>query len=125
MRINDSENYDRIKDTISMKNLRTIMNNKHFCTSKVSTHAKISDATLSAYISGNKTPSLPTLISIADFLNCNLDYLIGRTNNPISINEINTISDDEDINLLIHNILSLPKDKQMLVIGFVHGILSK
>ncbi len=32
----------------------------------------------------DKTPKIDTLVKIADFLNCSLDYLTGRENNPES-----------------------------------------
>ena len=31
------------------------------------------DSTVTAYINGQKIPSVPTLISMGDYLNCNLD----------------------------------------------------
>lgn len=33
----------------------------------------------------NKTPSVSKLNQIADYLNCSVDYLLGRTDNPNSI----------------------------------------
>src|SRR5574344_1430471 len=107
MRINDKENYECIKNSITMKNLKKIIESKDYLIGKVAINSRISDSTVKAYMNGQKIPSLPTLISIADYLNCNLDYLIDRTNNPIKISDLEKISNSEDTNQLIQNILSL------------------
>ena len=122
MRINDKEHYDKISSEISMKNLKTIIDNNGYTYTKVAMESKVSTATINAYISGNKIPSLPTLISLSNFLNCNIDYLLDRTNNPININKINKISSDDEITQLVQSISSLPKDKQELVKAFIKGL---
>ena len=60
---------------------------------------------------------------MADYLDCNLDYLIGRADNPIKVNDIETLSNNPEIKLLMQNISSLSKDKQQLVIAYVRGLL--
>lgn len=122
MRINDKEHYDKISSEISMKNLKTIIDNNGYTYTKVAMESKVSTATINAYISGNKIPSLPTLISLSNFLNCNIDYLLDRTNNPININKINKISNDDEITQLVQSISSLSKDKQELVKAFIKGV---
>ena len=62
MIINDRENYDKIRASISMDNLKKIIDAKGFTTTKVAVESKISDSTLISYLSGAKTPSLPVLI---------------------------------------------------------------
>ncbi|WP_371369856.1 helix-turn-helix domain-containing protein [Sporomusa rhizae] len=37
---------------------------------------------MSNYESAQDTPSLPSLIVIADYFDVSLDYLVGRSNNP-------------------------------------------
>ena len=41
----------------------------------------ISTGLMSAYKRGEKIPSVENLIKIADFLDCSVDYLLGRSNN--------------------------------------------
>lgn len=123
MRINDKENYDIIRNSISMTNLKKIIDSKQISMVKLAMNSKISDSTIKAYISGQKIPSLPTLVSIADYLNCNIDYLLDRTNNPIKIDDISSINKNEEVNQLFQNIMSLPNDKRNLVIGYVQGLL--
>ena len=124
MIINDRDNYDKVKQTIKMDNLRTIMNNKGYTTVKLATNICISTSAINAYLNGQKIPSITTLVAMADYLNCNIDYLIGRTNNPIPINDIKKISNDETLNMLINNIKSLPKEKQDLVDAFIKGLMN-
>ena len=125
MRINDKENYDIIRNSISMTNLKKIIDNKQISMVKLAMNSKISDSTIKAYISGQKIPSLPTLVSIADYLNCNIDYLLDRTNNPIKIDDISSINKNEEVNQLFQNIMSLPNEKRNLVIGYVQGLLKQ
>lgn len=124
MRINDKENYDKVKSSISMRNLKTIIDSKDYTITKVAINSKISDSTVNAYINGQKIPSLPTLISIGDYLNCNLDYLLDRTDNPITISDLDKINSDRELNQLFQNIVSLPKEKQELVKAYVKGTLN-
>ena len=124
MRISDKENYDSIRSSISMKNLKAIINSKGYSITKVAMNSKVSDSTINAYINGQKIPSVPTLISIGRYLDCNLDYLLDRTDNPININDIDKINSNKELSQLFQNIASLPSDKQQLVIAYVKGILN-
>lgn len=125
MRINDTENYDAIKKSISMNNLRSIIESKNYSIVKVAMNSKISDSTIKAYMNPNsdKIPSLPTLISMADYLNCNLDYLLDRTNNPMKVDEIDSLSKDKELSQLVHTLSSLDKNKLDLVNAYVQGLL--
>lgn len=71
-----------------------------------------------------KTPSLPTLISLANYLDCNLDYLPDRTDNPISINKLKD-DNDKELNELIYEVSSLPKEKRKLVDAFIKWLNSQ
>lgn len=128
MRINDKESYENISNSISMSNLRKILDSKKISTVKLAMNANVSDSTINAYLkngSGKKIPSLPTLISIADYLNCSIDYLLDRSDNPMINSDVNLINNDKDLNQLMQNITSLPKEKRELVIAYVQGLLNK
>lgn len=124
VRINDKENYLSIRNSISMTNLKKIINAKNYLITKAAINSRVSESTLKAYMNGQKIPSIPTLISLADFLNCNLDYLLDRTDNPIKFKDINKINNNQELNQLLQNIVSLPSDKQQLVIAYVKGLLN-
>lgn len=124
VRINDKENYLSIRNSISMTNLKKIINAKGYLITKAAINSKVSESTLKSYMNGQKIPSIPTLISLADFLNCNLDYLLDRTDNPIKFKDITKINNNQELNQLLQNIVSLPSDKQQLVIAYVKGLLN-
>ena len=42
----------------------------------------VSERMVQYYITGKKIPTAETLISIADFFDVSLDYLVGRSDNP-------------------------------------------
>ena len=54
MRIHDTENYNKVKDCISMKNLAKLIEEKNLSITNVAQFADItlSNSTISAYISG-------------------------------------------------------------------------
>lgn len=124
MRINDKEHYDKISSEISMKNLKSIIDSKGYTYTKVAMEAKVSTATINAYISGTKIPSLPTLISLSNSLNCSIDFLIDRSDNPIRNEDSQSISKDRELNQLVQTIISLPKEKRTLVEAFIKGLNS-
>ncbi len=107
-----------------MKNLRTIIDSKGYLIQKVASNSLVSDSSISAYITGDKRPSVAALISLANFLDCNIDFLLDRTNNPVTIDKLNELNNNPELNQLFNNILSLPKDKQELVKAYVQGILN-
>ncbi len=123
MRINDKENYDQIRNSISMKNLGKIMASRDYKITKLAVNSKISDSTIVSYMAGQKIPSLPTLISIADFLNVNIDYLLDRTDNPMKIDDLKMLDGNKELSLLVKNIMELPEAKQQLVIAYVQGLI--
>lgn len=123
MIINDKENYERVKSTINMRNMKKLIDSKDYSITKLATNACISDSTVNAYLNGQKLPSITNLVSIANFLNCNIDFLLGRADNPLPIEKLNSLSKDSELSILINNISSLPKDKQKLVEAYVKGLM--
>lgn len=49
---------------------------------KVSDDTGISTGNISDWKSGRSMPTAPKLVILADYLDCSVDYLLGRTNNP-------------------------------------------
>lgn len=44
----------------------------------------ISQGLMNEYKNGKRQPNLQNIIKIADYLDCSVDYLVGRTDNPDS-----------------------------------------
>ena len=124
MVINDRDNYEKIKNSISMDNLRKIIKSRGYTTTKVAMESKVSESTINAYINGQKLPSITSLISMSEFLKCNSDYLLGRTDNPMKIDDIEKLHTNEELMLLFQNITSLSKEKQALVSACVKGLMN-
>ena len=106
-----------------MSNMKKLIDSKDYSVTKLAMNACISDSSINSYINGNKLPSVTNLVSIANFLNCNIDFLLGRTDNPLPIEKLNSLSKDSELSILINNISSLPKDKQKLVEAYVKGLM--
>lgn len=49
---------------------------------RVAKETGISQGLMVEYKSGKKLPTLQNITKIADYLDCSVDYLLGRTENP-------------------------------------------
>ena len=104
--------------------IKKIIRDRNYSIVKVATECNIADTTIYNYIKAQRIPSVATLIELANMLNCNIDYLLDRTDNPININNIDIISTNRDIKILMDNILALTDDKRKLVDAYVKGLLN-
>ena len=120
----DEEKFTEITNSITMNNLKKIIDEKGYSKEKVATSIGIAESTIYNYIARERTPYLNTLISLAEFFNTTLDYLVDLTDNPIKVDDIDFINKDPELNQLMQNIMSLPKDKRELVIAYVRGLLN-
>lgn len=55
---------------------------KNISAYKVAKETSISQGLMNEYKNGVKLPTLQNIIKIADYLDCSVDYLLGRTDNP-------------------------------------------
>ena len=83
-----------------MENLRIIREKRNINQQKIAVELEISQESISKYENGNAFPSREILIKLADYLNCSIDYLMGRTDNP-SLNKEKLSAKDEEIENLI------------------------
>lgn len=65
-----------------MENLRKIREKRNINQLKIAMDIGITQESISKYENGNAFPSKDVLIKLADYLNCSIDYLLGRTDNP-------------------------------------------
>lgn len=49
---------------------------------KLSKDTGITQGMISYWKNGERMPSAENLITLADYLDCSIDYLLGRTDNP-------------------------------------------
>lgn len=83
-----------------MENLRIIREKRNINQQKIAVELEISQESISKYETGKAFPSKDILIKLADYLNCSIDYLLGRTENP-KMNIDNVFNSDEKIENLI------------------------
>lgn len=95
-----------------MDNLRQIREKKHITQTKLSVDIEVSQELISHYETGKSKPNIETLIKLAEYFNCSTDFLIGRTNNPSTVKDLNT--KDIKISNIIdkYNSLSAENKKQ-------------
>lgn len=67
---------------VNINNLFTRIKEKGLTAKKVSDLTGISTGNLSDWKGGRCLPSAEKLVSLADTLDCSVDYLLGRTDNP-------------------------------------------
>lgn len=78
---------------LSLNNLFERMQNLNLTSKKLSEDTGISTGNISDWKKGRSMPTANKLIVLADYLNCSIDYILGRTNNP----EVNTIHKEKSI----------------------------
>lgn len=62
--------------------LKELRKSKHLLQRDVAEAIGCTQAIYSRYESGEREPCISVLVSLADFFDVSLDYLVGRSNNP-------------------------------------------
>lgn len=106
------------------ENFITLLQIKKITAYKVAKDTGISQGLCNEYKNGIKTPTIENLIKIADYLDCSVDYLLGRTDTPNMSNRVdNSVLINGSINNNSHSTLNVatpPQDEMMqqLINGF-------
>ena len=83
----------------------------------------VSKSAVSHYEQGISVPRIQVLITIADYFNVNVDYLLGRCKDNIKYSDINSIySGSFTVGKLLTMLLSLSKKHRKVLIGLVDMI---
>ena len=67
---------------VTLDNLFKRISEKNLTAKKLSEATGISSGNISDWKSGRSMPSAVALGTLADYLDCSVDYLLGRTDNP-------------------------------------------
>lgn len=106
-----------------MKNLKLLRESQNLSQRECASQLDISKTTLCYYEQGKISPSVETIIKLADFFDCSIDYLLGHqtkdliyasdltTQQTKIINEIKQMTDD-DLLILEGVIMRLNQEKQ-------------
>jgi transcriptional regulator with XRE-family HTH domain len=108
-----------------MNNIKRIREKRNVTQVRLSTAVDVAQETISAYESGKSMPSADTLIRIADFLNTSTDYLLGRINDDVSLNQIISKEIDEKIATLLNNYAKLSEKQRNDLIWYSEVLIDK
>lgn len=100
--------------------IKSIAKAKKIPIGKMLSECGLSVNTLSSMQSGGYYPRLEAVAKIAEYLDCSIDYLLGKTTNP-------SIVSDEEVALnseLISRLVLLSPEELMKVDAFVQGLLA-
>lgn len=123
MRINGKKEYDELKNTITMNNLKEIRKQRGWGITKTAIISNLTDSTITAYENGYKIPSLTSLISLSNVFNCSCDYLLDRTDNPLPLDKIDKISNNKNDLLLLSKFNSLSEAGKVKLEAYLQGLL--
>lgn len=62
--------------------LKTLRNEKKLIQKDIADFLGITGRAYQNYETGTRAPNIKGLIKLADYLDCSIDYLVGRSNNP-------------------------------------------
>ena len=75
-------------NVFKLDNLRVLREAKNFTQVKVSMDIGVSQELVSQWELGKSMPNPPALIKLADYFNCSVDFLLGRTDITIPISTL-------------------------------------
>lgn len=71
--------------TIFRENLQSLIETRSSSLKALSEEIKVTPATLSRYLSGQRTPDLPYVVKIATFFNVSIDWLLGLNGDKFDV----------------------------------------
>ncbi len=102
------------KNTVKIPILMKILEERGMA-NKISKGTGISSGNISDWKSGKSAPNIEAIAKIADYLGCSVDYLLGRTDDPLSINS----NMDPEMAEAIKLFANLPSDKRKELLNFI------
>lgn len=73
--------YIFLRDTFSVR-LKELRINHNLKQKELGQITGISEAAISRFEAGNRTPSMDVALALADYFDVSLDYLVGRSDDP-------------------------------------------
>ncbi len=72
-----------------MSNFKRAREAKHISQKEIALSLGVSQPTVSEWESGKKNPAGKNLIALSELLGCSVDFILGRTNNPAPVENVN------------------------------------
>lgn len=63
--------------------LNALLDERNVNAAKLSKEAEITERLIGYWRKGEKQPTMDNLIKLADYFNVSIDYLVGRSNDPM------------------------------------------
>lgn len=102
-----------------MKNLINLRKSKGISQQELADFLKVKQAVISHFETGRNEPDVNTLIKLADFFHCSVDYLIGHQSNDIVYFDSLTSVQKK----LVELIQKLNDEQGLIVIGYLSDML--
>lgn len=102
-----------------LSNMFRLIAERGLTAKKVADETGISTGNISDWKSGRSSPSVLKLAQIADFLDCSMDFLVGRTNRPVVISEMR--EEDQELLSAFHK---LDEKDRYKALGYIDSLYS-
>jgi len=108
-----------------IKNLKELRNKSRVSQKQLADVIGVSQQSINKYENHNIEPDIASLISMADFFNTSVDYLIGHTDIDRIIEEVteNFLNEEEEV--LISAFRKLSRDEKDSIMLIIKNYLSK
>lgn len=108
-----------------LENLKNIREERNITQIKVSVDLGVSQELISRYELGYSFPQPNMLIKLADYFNCSVDYLLGRTNITTPLNILTLDKNNIEYSKIIEGYNTLSKDSKKQLISYMDYLISK
>lgn len=111
--------------------LKTLRKENNLTQTELAERLKIGQATIACYENGQREPSVSSLIAYADFFECTLDFIAGRTDDMgnVVIDEKNSSKGADKLTesevKLLKNYRALDGDDKIRLSGYIDGLKRK
>jgi len=105
-----------------MKNLKILREKRKQTQLNLGIQIGVQQETISAYENGKALPAADTLLKLAEYYNCSIDYLLDLTDVKTQVKDLligNLNAQEAEI---ISAYRELPTDKKNKLIGFIEGL---
>lgn len=106
-----------------LTNLKKLRDKKKISQIALSMKIGVSQEIISQYELGTSLPTVTNLIKLADYFNCSLEYLLGMTNNPNRISDLN--KSELEKNTLFEKYNFLNKENKKLFDSYLEFLIAK
>ena len=111
--------------------LKALRKDNNLTQQELAERLKIGQATIACYENGQREPSVSSLLAYADFFECTLDFITGRTDDMgnVVIEEKNSSVGSDKLTeaeiKLLKNYRALSSDDKIRLAGYIDGLKTK